>query len=563
MTTRSPSTDDAFEAQVRATLAAAAPDDTQVGPGLADLHARLAAGATADAPPRLDPGRRTRRILAVAAIVALLVGLGAVLVNRSSDGDQVHSGPAVPEATGWYIPEGLSADWRLRNVIDDRQDVEAGGGRCPCHRSVWTDESAPVRFEGDASRAAVRIVQTRTDAPDASDLFSEVPKDDLIPGIDLGDGATATGAAGNADPASGLRRDPFVAWQRDGVRTVVSGTGLSTRRVIDAAHGVVDRPGGPPLEGFELVDDVDVPEDLASYTAVRVVLENTDTGALVAYELVPPGFDALDPSAVPTVVDLPGAPGPVLRAASTLVSGGRDPALAYLGRWPGASVTMDPSAVSRGGPGPVSDDDVREVLGSLRPATAAEWAVFVDGAALPEESASDRVRVASLHDLTTSRGGSAQPDDQTTVASDPNDPKATDLTFRPVLSSRLCEPGGVGEALPGADGSVCFQLGPVAADGTDLRDATATEQQGWVVEVEAEPGARAALNKMFNACYEGVATCPPESPGGRGSVAVVWMGRVVSAPVVNGADLADDGFVLTGDLSEADARAMADAIDAG
>ena len=64
-------------------------------------------------------------------------------------------------------------------------------------RKSYTAASRQAATRLMASRAAVRIVQTRTDAPDASDLFSEVPKDDLIPGIDLGDGATATGAAGN------------------------------------------------------------------------------------------------------------------------------------------------------------------------------------------------------------------------------------------------------------------------------------------------------------------------------------------------------------------------------
>lgn len=577
--TPSPEPIEPVESAVRGALRAAAPVETHVDAGLTDLRARVASGATASAPTPVAARRlRSGRTLAIAAAVAVVLGLVAVAVGRSDDGADVTTVSEVPQATGWYIPEGLSEDWALTRVSTDFQDVEAGGGTCTCRRATWIDESAPTRFEGDEARAAIRLVQVTTEAP-LAELFAGLPEEDLTTGIELGGGITATAATGSSTGGADAGSNPFVAWQHDGIRTVVTGSGLSERRVIDAARGVVEDAGAPPLEGFDLVDQADVPAGLISYQAVHLVLENTTTGALVAYVLVPPGFDPLDTSVVPEVLDLPGAPGPLLRVESTSVPGG-DPSVAYLGPWPGASVFTDADAAFGAAPGPVTDDDVREVLGSLHPATAEAWAAYLDTATEIDDDTRDQLQVASLQDLTEFDGGTRPtigsapdggPGSVTGVTGPPartrtpreKGPTAADLEFRPVLSVAACAGGGAGDATPSTDGTVCYELGPKAADGTDLREASADLQESWVISVRAKPGSVDALNDLFNRCFDGDATCPPQAGGGPGAIAIVFDRQVISAPAVNGRDLADDAFTISADFTQGEAEDLAAVLDQG
>jgi preprotein translocase subunit SecD len=177
----------------------------------------------------------------------------------------------------------------------------------------------------------------------------------------------------------------------------------------------------------------------------------------------------------------------------------------------------------------------------------------------------------------------------------PADEVASDLTFRPVLSTIPCSaepatsdttapasgPAGTGpvaptgstvpdttvpdpaaELVPDRAGSLCYDLGPVAADGTDLEDAGVAQLDSdptqWTVEVTAAPAAKARFNELFNACFDGAPTCPAYE-GGNGAVAVVHDGVVISAPLVSGADLADVPFTITG-FTETEAKALARAL---
>jgi preprotein translocase subunit SecD len=120
---------------------------------------------------------------------------------------------------------------------------------------------------------------------------------------------------------------------------------------------------------------------------------------------------------------------------------------------------------------------------------------------------------------------------------------------------------GTGEAFPGQDGQTAYLLGPVGFTGDALSSATAQIQQGiWSVSVEVEDDQKQLANETFNACYAGAPTCPSQSSSGQsgsGAVAIVLDGEVVSAPTVNGADLASDQFEITGNFSESDAKDLA------
>lgn len=149
--------------------------------------------------------------------------------------------------------------------------------------------------------------------------------------------------------------------------------------------------------------------------------------------------------------------------------------------------------------------------------------------------------------------------------SNPEAGEAARLQFRPVLAVDTCDAllGPAPDAPAESTGVTCYESGPVAADGTDLQDAEPAFQEDWVVNVRARPDAVDRLNAMFDACYRAEASCPPVADGAPGAIAVVWRGVVIMAPAVNGPDLADDVFTLSGNLDEASARELADAINAG
>ncbi|MCU1370153.1 MAG: Protein translocase subunit SecD [Ilumatobacteraceae bacterium] len=115
------------------------------------------------------------------------------------------------------------------------------------------------------------------------------------------------------------------------------------------------------------------------------------------------------------------------------------------------------------------------------------------------------------------------------------------------------------EIVPSDDGQLIYTLGPVGFTGDALSKAEAAlgPQGGWAVNVSVRGSSRTEANAAFNACYQGAATCPAQSSDGKGAIAIVLDGEVLSAPAVNGPDLASDNFTISGDFDQAEAKELA------
>jgi preprotein translocase subunit SecD len=113
------------------------------------------------------------------------------------------------------------------------------------------------------------------------------------------------------------------------------------------------------------------------------------------------------------------------------------------------------------------------------------------------------------------------------------------------------------EIVPSKDGTLLYTLGPVGFTGDALSKAEAALQETWAVNVSVKGSKKTEANTAFNACFNGEATCPPQSGDGKGAIAIVLDGEVLSAPAVNGADLASDNFTISGDFDQAEAKELA------
>jgi preprotein translocase subunit SecD len=148
---------------------------------------------------------------------------------------------------------------------------------------------------------------------------------------------------------------------------------------------------------------------------------------------------------------------------------------------------------------------------------------------------------------------------------------AGDIRFQPVEQILACD-GGVptdattttkavtDDTVPAVDGVLCYVLGPQAGDGTDVTDAK-VYADGVGIQVTVRDDSIDAMNELFNACFEATDSCPASSDEGKGYVAVVVDGRVVSTPAIQGEDLASTPFVITGDFDKAQATNIAAAIN--
>lgn len=96
---------------------------------------------------------------------------------------------------------------------------------------------------------------------------------------------------------------------------------------------------------------------------------------------------------------------------------------------------------------------------------------------------------------------------------------------------------------PGAEPEYCSAMGPVGFDGTGLESVEAgpggATGDAWVVTVQVAPAERDLANTLFNACFRADPTCPTQQ------LAIVLDDVVISAPTVQGEDLADDEFVIS------------------
>jgi len=199
---------------------------------------------------------------------------------------------------------------------------------------------------------------------------------------------------------------------------------------------------------------------------------------------------------------------------------------------------------------------------------------------------SDQFRVAlvvlacsllgSLSACTGSSGsGSADRASATTSTTLKLRPATADLQFRPVLRLSAavegrCRPPDPSlatdlVAIPSADRSFCYVLGPSAGNAADIAAAHVEQSASdWSVVVKAVPGASTRrLNAFLNACYRGTASCPgvTAGDGGHGAAAVMLDGGVITSPSVNGRDLASESFTIAGSFTEAQATKLAHALN--
>ena len=116
-------------------------------------------------------------------------------------------------------------------------------------------------------------------------------------------------------------------------------------------------------------------------------------------------------------------------------------------------------------------------------------------------------------------------------------------------------------SFPSEDRAFMYDLGPVGFTGDALTTADPVLVNGqWTVSVEVRDDSRSIANEAFNACYQGLPSCPAlgdTTRGGGGSIAMVLDGEVVSAPQVQAANLASDSFSISGNFTESDAKDLA------
>ena len=115
---------------------------------------------------------------------------------------------------------------------------------------------------------------------------------------------------------------------------------------------------------------------------------------------------------------------------------------------------------------------------------------------------------------------------------------------------------------PEAGTPTVYVLGPVGAEGTAVGSAEAALDQNssWVVNITIKGKFQSQVNKLYNACHNGVSTCPAaQGAGGLGRIAIVLDGKVVSAATVNALDLASNpnGFQISGSFTHSQASTLA------
>lgn len=321
-----------------------------------------------DVPGGAEAARSHRIRWLAAAVVLLLAASAAVIASTrhdDADTDTVQSGEDEP--TGWYVPAGLPDGWKL-------DSVEAAPGRKACARKgvQWSDPSRDrsLAFSFDACGKA----PTEADVPDLS--IPGAPEgafpQPTLRSVDLGDGVTATGIESpTGDPA--LVDVASLGWNAGGGAWTVRAVGLGFDQQVEVAKRLAADPGRTDLGlgGMEVVDRWEAPERRTP--EVQVNLSNP-AGLQTSYHLTLPG-DGTHPGGdsvlVPETIE--GQPEPVLRYDTVPFWAGR-----FGGSWPGADLI-----VFRWTEGPtdakhmITDDDLRRLLASLRPATAEEWQRFL------------------------------------------------------------------------------------------------------------------------------------------------------------------------------------------
>src|SRR5699024_9196891 len=112
--------------------------------------------------------------------------------------------------------------------------------------------------------------------------------------------------------------------------------------------------------------------------------------------------------------------------------------------------------------------------------------------------------------------------------------------------------GSDGRVMPSEDGEELFLLGESEVDGEILSQADARLVEGqWVVMATVQGSERIRANEMFNQCASTEPDCPT------GQLAIALDGEVISAPVVQAMNLADEEFTISGEFDESSAKDLA------
>ena len=345
---------------------------------------------------------RHRLLLAVAAIVAI-AGIGATSVIARNDRDRqaITATPTPPNATGWYVPVGLPAGWKLESVATERHDVGGRQSDCPCNETFW---------QAAYGRASVAVNSFRTDADLAgTDLGVGLEEIELPRGL--------TGHVGKVGPYEVVTWvDAEHAWQ-------VASRWLARSAVVRAASHLVTNPEDPPLDRYrELRRTRSSYEGVRAYHSVTVKLRNERRGLTVAYRLEPFPSDQMITYLAGTVeqVILRGAVEKVDRVRIDRTDDGApNDHVLYFGAWPGVWVSAGIDGASRSD-GPATEADLEAVLASLRPATTTEWHAFLDTAA---GDVADNARATTLADLIVANGTGTS--DHAASTSSPSEVAAT------------------------------------------------------------------------------------------------------------------------------------------
>ncbi len=194
----------------------------------------------------------------------------------------------------------------------------------------------------------------------------------------------------------------------------------------------------------------------------------------------------------------------------------------------------------------------------------------------PESSASAEVEVEG-------------PDGSTDTSAAPGEVGTTDTTAAPaeqqpstaasLLPADVCVQGVEDDKdlpdqqvlLPQCEGDqlvMVYQLGPTALTGESLESASSGLEGGqWVVRPLFRSGEEGIdkFNAIASQCYNGEQGCPASqgSQGGRGQLAIVLDGEVISAPTINAASFQRDDISISGSFDESSASDLATALRYG
>ena len=430
-------------------------------------------------------------LLRAAAVLVVLAAIAtvAVVATRPDRHDPVvRTDPG--SATGWYIPTGLPAGWKVRAVELIQHDVE----QCPCARHLWHDERT-------GNLIATQVAVLSLDTPSGTDPSG--------PQVDLGGGITGHEAG-----------DHLIEWT-DGpggrhFHSVSSSDAVDRLELIAAARREAAATGSRP-PGYELLTSARTDRTTRTEPLVLVLVSTGDGSRALTWRIHP----AWDPYGLPwDVIDHvrmhlgTGAAGPYLsieREEESLVTALFD----------GASMTIE--GPNRGFPGHRSDvsaaglEAYARFARTLRPATSAEWARFVRS--VPEHD--DAAIAPSLDDLVTYADGGGRPAATTMTTTGGTRTTSTDRT----TVTSACAQGCDGQRIPvqALDGSVATATTHAPDDRfSDLSGLTFGLEVGApsVVAGDALPGSLVVRNSTdhairLGACTEAYMISTMQPVGGR------------------------------------------------